>query len=135
MNQQKYSPIKYSNYRQQSYMANGTADLKLTEIIKRSESNISLQATPTYVSTIYVKSTDSSKDANTNIWRQKNPITVGRQYKRTVSDEVNQNTRVPSTYLQSLPENATRTRITYNDKALTTRGNFIGKPYYNVGKE
>lgn len=133
----------YHNYRYKNYMENGLADLKIRDqqkSIQKLNNNSILESGgggTTFVSTINMKLPVNKTDSNVGqyIRPTKNPTTVSvRQYKRTQSDELNQNTKAPTTFLPSLQENDKR-RITYNDKAHKTTNCYIGKPFYNVGNK
>ncbi|XP_046601771.1 calpain-B isoform X4 [Neodiprion lecontei] len=133
MNQRTYTS-NCGNYRLKNYLQHGTADLKINSIYKLNNNYPKLDSAPTYVSAITIKGPQIT-DTNKKYSWQKTP-TINRQYNRTISDEVNHNTSAPSctTYRQSASGNIRPTHITYDDKPRTTHGNYIGKPYYNLGE-
>ncbi|XP_012250974.2 calpain-A isoform X2 [Athalia rosae] len=137
MYQQKYL-TNCSNYRYKNYMKSGVANLEITQIttqnMKGTDNNITLETKPQYVSTAFIRSPEIP-EVNSNFLQPKNQTDISRQYQRTKSDEVNQNTNAPITCLQSVPENICQTHITYDDRPLKTRGTAIGKPYYNLGEK
>ncbi|XP_046752051.1 calpain-A isoform X6 [Diprion similis] len=131
---QRMQTSNCGNYRLKNYLQYGTADLKIDSIQKSNKNYSKLYSAPTYVSTINIKGPQITGTSKKYSW-QKNP-TLNRQYIRTNSDEVNQNTSAPpcTTYRQSASEIIRPTHITYDDKPRTTRGTYIGKPCYNLGE-
>ncbi|XP_015594764.1 calpain-A isoform X2 [Cephus cinctus] len=120
-----------SNYRYMNYEKNGVADLKIVR-------------ETTFINTNDQTQIIKTKNLLTNEFNQntstiyKNFINHKPLYKRTESDEANQNSYILPNYTKNCPiKTSTQTKriITYVDEPIQTKGNYIGKSCYNLGEK